>query len=74
MPPCFSPFGIGTKAANRTIEIRRSLYLIFRTRFLHFTVNHYTLRMPPQEVAPSPVNPKLRMKRPCDPAGVLLGS
>jgi hypothetical protein len=35
------PFGIGTKAANRTIEIRRSLYLISRTQFLHFTVNHY---------------------------------
>ena len=34
-------FGIGTKAANRPIEVRRSLYLIFETRFLHFTVNHY---------------------------------
>jgi hypothetical protein len=40
----FFSFGIGTKAVNRTMEIRRSLYLIFRTRFLHFTLNHYRSR------------------------------
>ena len=36
------PFGIGTKAVNRAICVERSLYLISRPRFLHFTVNHYT--------------------------------
>lgn len=32
----FFSFGIGTKAGNRTIAIRRSLHLIFRTRFSPF--------------------------------------
>ena len=37
------PFGIGTKAANRPDLFRRSLYLISRPRFLHFTLNQHTL-------------------------------
>src|SRR3954464_11021608 len=36
------PFGIGTKAANRGILIKRAVYLIFQPRSLHFTLNHYT--------------------------------
>jgi hypothetical protein len=35
------PFGIGTKAANRPRLFWCAVYLIFRTRFLHFTLNHY---------------------------------
>ena len=36
------PFGIGTRAANRPIRIKCTVYLISRPRFLHFTVNHYS--------------------------------
>jgi hypothetical protein len=36
------PFGIGTKAANRPRLILCALYLISQSRFLHFTLNHYT--------------------------------
>jgi hypothetical protein len=42
------PFGIGTKAVNRPNLIRSSLYLIFRPRFLHFTLNHYRVGRPVQ--------------------------
>ena len=37
------PFGIGTKAANRSHLFRCALYLISQPRFLHFTLNHYIL-------------------------------
>ena len=37
------PFGIGTKAVNLCILIERTDYLISQPRFLHFTLNHYTL-------------------------------
>src|SRR5215467_12482687 len=35
------PFGIGTKAANRLLVFRCSVYLISRPRFLHFTLNQH---------------------------------
>jgi predicted RNase H-like HicB family nuclease len=35
------PFGIGMKAANRPDLFRRSLCLISRPRFLHFTLNQH---------------------------------
>jgi hypothetical protein len=38
------PFGIGTKAANRSYLFLCALYLISQPRFLHFTLNHYTSR------------------------------
>jgi hypothetical protein len=34
------PFGIGTKAKNRT-SATTARYLIFRPPKLHFTLNHY---------------------------------
>ena len=37
------PFGIGTKAANRPHLFPCALYLISQPRFLHFTLNHYSL-------------------------------
>jgi DNA-binding MarR family transcriptional regulator len=37
------PFGIGTKAANRPNLFQCAVCLISQPRFLHFTVNHYTL-------------------------------
>ena len=40
------PFGIGTKAANRPNLFHRTLYLISRSRFLHFTLNHHRWRFP----------------------------
>jgi hypothetical protein len=43
MPPCIllrDWYGSGKSDHG---GIRRSIPLIFRTRFLHFTVNHYTL-------------------------------
>ena len=38
------PFGIGTKAANRPSLFQCTLDLISQPRFLHFTLNQYTLR------------------------------
>ena len=43
------PFGIGTKAANRPNLFQRTLHLISRSRFLHFTLNHHKSRRPGAE-------------------------
>jgi hypothetical protein len=52
-----SPCGIGTKSENRGIALRCSLYLIFRTQFLYFTVNHHTQRRDvPEHEAPPQAN------------------
>jgi hypothetical protein len=40
------PFGIGTKAANRLHMFWRSVYLISRPRFLHFTLNQHRFLTP----------------------------
>src|SRR5512144_47128 len=37
------PFGIGTNAVNRCPGITSSLPFIPAPRFLHFTLNHYTI-------------------------------
>jgi hypothetical protein len=43
-------FGIGTKAVNRRILIRRTGHLVFRPWFLHFTLNHYSRNLRDQAV------------------------
>src|SRR5258707_14440204 len=40
------PFGIGTKVADRCHTVKRSIHLISRPRFLHFTLNRYTTHEP----------------------------
>ena len=47
------PFGIGTKAVNLCILIKRTDYLISKPRFLHFTLNHYTLTNLPVDNEPA---------------------
>jgi hypothetical protein len=52
------PFGIGTKAVNRSYVHQFRLLRISRHQFLHFTVNQYSLSAEPSMPISSPPTPR----------------